>query len=108
MQSKIILYFLLVLASFKVEANFLTYSSDSSINKIFYGGTKTKVPEHKEWKIQRAFLTNDNGYNILINPSNFKKQYQSGEIIVFPLYIPEMELLDNKELPKYLLYIEEN
>jgi hypothetical protein len=93
--------------SLGVEANPFNSSADSSITKIFYGGTKAKVPEHKEWKIQRAFITNDNGYNILIHPSNFKIQYQSGEIIVFPLYIPEMELLDSKELPKYLVYIEE-
>lgn len=107
---KILFAICLILSSNQVEASNLFYiaPSDSSIVKVFYGGTKAKVPEQKEWKIQRAFLTDDNGYNILIHPNNFKIQYQSGEIIVFPLYIPEMELLDSKELPKYLLYIEEN
>lgn len=107
---KLLLFFYFLTSSVISEAKemSLIIAVDSAIVKSFYGGSQTKVPEGKIWTFQKVFVSGDNGYNILINPSNFKKQYQSGEIIVFPLYIPEMELLDNKEMIRYLVYIDEN
>ena len=106
---KILFTFYLILSSKQVEALPLSIQkvSDSSIVKVFYGGSIATVPDKKLWVIQKVFLSSNDGYNIQINPANFKKEYQSGEKIVFPLYIADMELLDKKDMISYLVYIDE-
>jgi hypothetical protein len=77
--------------------------------KSFYGGSTSKVPENKTWVIKNAFITADDGYNIKISLTNFEEKYASGQVVNFPYYIAEMELLSNRVMVNYLVTIfEEN
>ncbi len=85
----------------------LARSQDSTFVKSYYGGSSLKVPEHKTWTIEKAFISGGDGYNIKIAAGNFKLSYTGGEIINFPYYIAEMELISDKRMMSYLVYITE-
>lgn len=85
----------------------LARSQDSSFVKSYYGGSSVKVPEHKIWTIDKAFITGGDGYNIKIATGNFKISYTAGETINFPYYIAEMELITDKSMMSYIVYITE-
>jgi hypothetical protein len=95
-----LMFFLLVL-------NLKAMDSDSSFVKSFYGGSSITIPEGKSWKINKAFISANDGYNIQINLNNFKNEYKGGEKLSIPYYIAEMELLSKKEMMVYFLYIKE-
>ena len=94
----LILSFFLVLCS-------LLYSQDTTFVKSFYGGSTTKVPENKTWVIKNAFITAGDGYNIKIALTNFEEKYTAGQVINFPYYIAEMELLSERSMVSYLVTI---
>ena len=85
----------------------LARSQDSTFVKSYYGGSSVKVPEHKTWTIDKAFITGSDGYNIKITAGNFKSSYNAGETINFPYYIAEMELITDKSMMSYIVYITE-
>jgi hypothetical protein len=84
------------------------YSQDTTFVKSYYGGSTTKVPEHKTWVIKNAFITSGDGYNIKIALTNFEEKYTAGQVINFPYYIAEMELLSERSMVSYLVTIIEN
>ena len=65
------------------------------------------MPEHKTWKIERAFISEGGMYNIMINTSHFRSSYNAGDTIRFPFYIAEMELLSEGTMVQYQLHIDE-
>lgn len=83
----------------------LVSAQDSSFVKTFYGGSKIVIPKSKIWIIEKAYISGGDGYNIQINQSHFQKEYKSEETILIPYYIPEMELLSNKNMASYFLTI---
>jgi hypothetical protein len=85
-----------------------TYGQDTTFVKSFYGGSKALVPAKKTWKIEKAYITSGDGYNIAIQTTNFKASYAENEEIQFPYYIAEMELLDKKDMVSYIVYIRES
>ena len=93
-----------LLITFLFFANFVS-SQDTTIVKFFYGGSKITIPASKHWIIEKAFISGGDGYNIQINQSNFQKEYKAEETIIIPYYIPEMELLSNKNMVSYFLTI---
>lgn len=82
-------------------------AQDTTFVKSFYGGSSIKVPENTIWVIDKAFITSGDGYNIKISLSNFEKKYEAGQIVVFPYYIPEMELLSDRSNVSFALTIRE-
>jgi hypothetical protein len=83
-------------------------AQDSTFVKSFYGGSTTKVPEDKTWVIKNAFITAGDGYNIKIALTNFEEKYAAGQIVNFPYYIAEMELLSDRSNVSYILIIRES
>jgi hypothetical protein len=99
---------LLLLCSMFLFICSTSFAQDTTFVKSFYGGSTVKVPANKIWKIEKAYISANDGYNILINPKNFKEKYEAEESISFPYYIAEMELLSKKESVAYLVYIHES
>jgi hypothetical protein len=97
----------LLLASFFVSC-LSCFSQDSTFVKSFTAGSSVKVPIGKTWCIEKAFISNGDGYQIKIAPSNFKACYQTDERINFPYYIAEMELLTDRSMLFYLVTIKES
>ena len=85
----------------------LASAQDSSFVKSYFGGSSLKVPENKTWTIEKAFISGGDGYNIKIAAGNFKLSYTGGETINFPYYIAEMELISDKSMMSYIVYITE-
>jgi hypothetical protein len=83
----------------------LVSAQDTSFVKSFYGGSKITIPKSKTWVIEKAFVSGGDGYNIQINLSHFKSEYKSEETLLIPYYIPEMELLSDKNMVSYFLTI---
>ena len=81
------------------------FAQDTTFVKSFYGGSTTKVPENKTWVIKNAFITSGDGYNIKIALTNFEEKYTAGQVINFPYYIAEMELLSERSMVSYLVTI---
>jgi len=81
--------------------------SDTSFVKSFFGGSSFTIPAGKRWTIEKAYISSNDGYNILINKNTFSGPFKSGEKLSIPYYIPEMELLSKKDMVSYLLYIKE-
>lgn len=94
----LLLSFFLILCS-------LLYSQDTTFVKSYYGGSTVKVPENKIWFIEKAYITAGDGYNILIAKKNFLERYTENEVITFPYYIAEMELLSNRSMVSYFVTI---
>jgi hypothetical protein len=92
---------------FFLGIRFLASAQDSSFVKSYYGGSSLKVPENKTWTIEKAFISGGDGYNIKIAAGNFKLSYTGGETINFPYYIAEMELISDKSMMSYIVYITE-
>jgi hypothetical protein len=84
------------------------FSQDSTFVKSFTAGSSVKVPMGKTWSIEKAFISNGDGYQIKIAKTNFKEQYKSAEQIVIPYYIAEMELLTDRSMLFYLVTIKES
>jgi hypothetical protein len=95
---------ILILALFSVLGSQL-YSQDTTFVKSYYGGSTTKVPAHKTWVIEKAYITAGDGYNIQIAKSNFKERYVADEVVSFPYYIAEMELLSDRSMVSYIISI---
>jgi hypothetical protein len=55
--------------------------------------------------IEKAYITAGDGYNIQIAKSNFKERYSSEEVLSFPYYIAEMELLSDRSMVSYIVTI---
>jgi hypothetical protein len=87
---------------------FLSLSQDTTFLKISYAGNILKVPEDKIWTIKRAFISEGGQYAIQIRANNFSTIYNPNETIELPLYIPEMELLNLKDMVQFHLYISES
>ena len=81
------------------------FAQDTTFVKAFYGGSTSAVPEHKTWVIKNAFITAGDGYNIKIALTNFEEKYTAGQVINFPYYIAEMELLSERSMVSYLVTI---
>ena len=81
------------------------YGQDTSFVKSAYGGGSLTVPDGMTWHIDRIFVNSGMGYNIQISNANFKSNYTSGEKILMPLYLAEMELLDKNAEVVYIFYI---
>jgi hypothetical protein len=86
----------------------VVFAQDTTFVKSFYGGSTTKVPEHKTWVIKNALITAGDGYNIKIGLTNFEEKYAAGQVINFPYYMVEMELLSERSMVSYLFTILEN
>jgi hypothetical protein len=100
MRSIILLIFL-----FMVEA---LIAQDSTFVRSFYQGAIIKVPEGKQWKIERAFISANDGYNIKISQGYFKEIYGPADNLIIPYYCAEMELLSDTSSIIYLLTIKES
>ena len=89
--------------------SFCTYgqSEDSTLYKSGYAGGYLIVPGPSSWKIDRVFVSDGSAYSIIISNENFDASYQSGDTIKLPYYTAEMELLSNKEMVQYQLYIKQ-
>jgi hypothetical protein len=92
----ILIYFLLPI--------FLS-AQDTSFCKEYYSGSKARVPNGKLWFIEKVCISNGDGFNIIISKTNFKESYLEGELISFPYYLPEMELLSKLGSVSYLINI---
>jgi hypothetical protein len=85
----------------------IVLSQDSTILKIAYSGSYFTVPPGKVWVLNRAFINDGGQYNIAISNNNFLSEYSENEKIQLPYYIPEIELLNSKQLMQYQLYFKE-
>jgi hypothetical protein len=97
----------LLLASFFI-IHWSCFAQDSTFVKSFTAGSSVKVPMGKTWCIEKAFISNGDGYQIKIAPSNFKACYQADERINLPYYIAEMELLTDRSMLYYLVTFKES
>jgi hypothetical protein len=93
-----------------ISAVFLVFSSyvfcqDSTFVKYFYGGSVVNVPDSSTWKIEKAYISSGDGYNIQISLKTFKEEYLPKEKISFPYYIAEMELLTDRSSVSYIVTI---
>jgi len=86
----------------------ISFSQDTTFLKITYAGNKLTVPENKIWKIDRVFISEGGQYAIQISTNNFSTIYNPKDTIVLPLYIPEMELLNRKDMVQFHFYISES
>jgi hypothetical protein len=84
------------------------FAQDSTFVKSFTAGSSVKVPIGKTWCIEKAFISNGDGYQIKIAPSNFKAYYQADDRINLPYYIAEMELLTDRSMLYYLVTFKES
>ena len=98
---------ILVAAVFLVVSSY-TFCQDSTFVKVFYAGSSIKVPAERTWKIEKAYITSGDGYNIQISLSNFKSNYAGEESVSFPYYIAEMELLTDRSSVSYWVTIAES
>jgi hypothetical protein len=80
-------------------------SQDTSFVKVYYAGSSAQVPEGKIWQVEKVFVSNGDGYNILVSNDNFKGEYNGGTKIQIPYYISEMELLSSGSMMSYTVYI---
>ena len=94
-----LLLFVISLASFTV------FSQEDALVKYGYAGGTIIVPPNNSWKVVRAFINNSGSYNLQVGNGNFRIIYHAGDTIHLPYYIPEMELLDNKDLVQYQIYL---
>lgn len=83
-------------------------AQDTTFVRSFYQGTTVHVPNGKKWKIEQAFISANDGYNIKISQHYFNGFYASNEKLVIPYYCAEMELLDNKNSIFFLISIKES
>ncbi len=86
---------------------FISFSQDTTFLKITYAGNKLTVPENKIWTVNRVFISEGGQYAIQTQTNNFSPSYNPNDTILIPYYIPEMELLTNKDLVQFHLYIAE-
>ena len=80
---------------------------DTTFVKVYYAGSSVKVPEGRQWFIEKAFISSGDGYNISIAVSNFKSPFKDDELLAIPYYISEMELLSDRSNISYILTIRE-
>lgn len=95
------LYNYLLIALFLSSLSFCGFSQDSTLVKAVYAGGFLIVPENESWELDRVFINDGKGYNILIRNENFSPLYQAGDTIKAPYYLAEMELLNDKNMVQY-------
>ena len=83
-------------------------AQDTTFVRSFYQGTTVHVPNGKKWKIEQAYISANDGYNIKISQHSFKEFYARNEILVIPYYCAEMELLDKRSSVYFLITIKES
>ena len=88
-----------------VASSFVVLCQDTSYVKVYYAGSYAQVPEGKIWQVEKVFVSNGDGYNILVSNDNFKGEYNGGTKIQIPYYISEMELLSSGSMMSYTVYI---
>lgn len=81
------------------------FGQDSTFVRYFYGGSVVKVPDSMTWKIEKAYISSGDGYNIQISLKTFKEEYLPNEQIFFPYYIADMELLTDRSSVSYIVTI---
>lgn len=64
-------------------------------------GSVIVVPSGHDYKFISLAISEGDGYSMLIDGSNFKKLYHSGDTLSFPYYLPEMELLGSEKTITY-------
>jgi hypothetical protein len=90
-----------------LDGSSIIYAQDSTFVKTVFAGSMLKVPKDKTWVIEKAFINAGDGYNVKINNANFKTLYNQKETLVVPSYIAEMELITDKSMMSYIVYITE-
>jgi hypothetical protein len=95
---------MLASAIFIVVSSF-TFGQDSTFVRCFYGGSVVNVPDSSSWKIEKAYITSGDGYNIQISLKTFQEEYPPKEQISFPYYIAEMEMLTDRSSVSYIVTI---
>ena len=75
--------------------------------KVVIAGSYLVVPCGKCWKIDKLFISTDNGYNIQINKNLLNPVYHAGDTIRLPYYVAEMELAGKVNPAQYTLHINE-
>lgn len=83
-------------------------AQDTTIVRMGLAGSTLRVPEDRSWRVNQAFISAGDGYNIQISTSNFKSEYTTAQFVSLPLYIVEMELLTKKDMVNYALIIIES
>jgi len=81
------------------------FCQDTTFVKNFYSGSVVNVPDSSNWKIEKAYISSGDGYNIQISLKTFKEEYLPKEKISFPYYIAEMELLTDRSSVSYIVTI---
>lgn len=88
-------------------AGLQAFSQDSTFVKTVLAGSKITVPEDKIWVVNKVYVNNGEGYNILVNIEEFTEKYKHQTPIQVPSYIPEMELLDTKSTIWFQLHLKQ-
>lgn len=86
----------------------ISKAQDTTIVKVGLAGSTLRVPEDRSWRVNQAFISAGDGYNIQISTTNFKSEYTAAHLITLPLYIVEMELLTKRDMVSYALIIIES
>jgi hypothetical protein len=72
-------------------------------------GNSYTVPEGKQWKVKRVFVSDGNGHNVLIGSISFSKVLDAGEKLTTPAWSAEANLLSNDiSNLSYIFEIEES
>ena len=80
-------------------------AQDSTFVQYFYSGSRFTVPPNCIWVIDKAFIGNEGEYQIQIANTHFNPQYQTGDILIIPYYVAEMELITSRSLVRFALTI---
>ena len=78
-------------------------SADTLLVKQAYAGGYIVLPSTNLWKLEQAFISSGDGYNVMVSLKSFKGVYHEGDTVKLPYYISEMELLTDKSMVSYLL-----
>jgi hypothetical protein len=84
-----------------------TEAQDTTFVRTYLQGSAVQVPLDKSWTIEKAYITQNDGYNIVISLSNFDKIYPSESKLSLPYYCAEMELISGTSSIFYILTIKE-
>lgn len=84
-----------------------SYSQDTTFVKKVLAGSSLKVPKNKTWQIEKAYINAGDEYNIKTNTNTFKTLYKNEDTIQIPSYVVEIELLENKSMLWFILYIKQ-
>jgi hypothetical protein len=79
-------------------------ANDSLLIQRVYAGNSIIIPNGVEWNLNSCFISDGSAYNITIRKENFKQKYKGTDTLRAPIYIPEIELLSDKNMFQYILY----